>query len=43
VRLVKTPLPEPVSVPRPMMVPRPVAVALPEALLPLTVPDPCPV
>ena len=39
---VRTPAPEPVSVPRPILVPRPVAVTLPEALLPLTDPDPCP-
>ena len=42
VLLVKTPLPEPFRVPCPI-VPRPEAVTLPEALVPLTVPDPCPV
>ena len=40
VLLMKTPRAEPVSVPRLMMLPRPVAVALPEALVPLTSPDP---
>jgi hypothetical protein len=42
VLLVKTPLPEPVSVPRPMKVPRPVMLPLPEACVPLAAPDPCP-
>jgi hypothetical protein len=40
VRLTKTPCPEPVSVPDPMNLPRPAIVALPEALVPLTCPEP---
>jgi hypothetical protein len=43
VRLTKAPLAEPVSVPGPMMLPRPINVALPEALVPLTSPEPWPV
>jgi hypothetical protein len=43
VLLTNRPLAEPVSLPGPMMRPPPVAVALPEAVVPLTAPDPWPV